>query len=258
MIDLNQGSAPAAVLLPNGKVLIAGGSTDFWLSAEAELFDPATGTFTAASNMPDGLGWQRSTLLGDGTVFLAGGGFIRATPSYSVCCTGTVEVYDPGSDTFRSSGNTPPVGGQTATLLGDGTVLLTGGWQSYPQTALASSQIYHPPALVPAQVLFSLSNDGQGAILHAATQQVVSADNPAVAGEALEIYGAGLMDGSVIPPQVSIGGRMAEVLYFGKAPGFAGLNQVNVRLPAGVTAGLAGVTMSYLGRASNEVKIGVR
>jgi hypothetical protein len=261
-----------ATLLMNGNVLLSYGVGGD-LSGIAELYDPAFGIFTTAKSTTTGyVDDHTATLLSDGTVLLTGGGWGENTPV--IVYSADAEIYDPAKGTFGSTGSLPANRwGHTATLLDDGRVLIAGGNSFVGSVApdrhssqgktetLSSAELYTPAVLAGPAVLLSLSGDGkgQGAILHAATHQVVSSSDPATAREPLEIYLTGLSDESVIPPQVAIGGRMAEVLFFGNAPGFVGLNQVNVRMPSGVAPNpTAPVRLTYIGRSSKEVTIAVQ
>lgn len=65
---------------------------------------------------------------------------------------------------------------------------------------------------------------------------------------------ASLVSHGLIPPRIIIGGRPGETLYFGPAPGYPGY----FRVPNGVAGSAVPVHLSYFGRWSNEVTIGVR
>ena len=81
-----------ATPLTDGMVLVVGGfrSGGDGMLASAELFDPSTGTWTAAPNMDTPLANQTATLLPDGRVLVAGGASSDGKPLASA------ELYDPG------------------------------------------------------------------------------------------------------------------------------------------------------------------
>ena len=115
-----------ATLLSDGRVLIAGGMDGTsTILASAELYDPKTGTFSPTGSMITARGFQTATLLSDGRVLIAGG----ATAGISVGkILASAELYDPKTGTFSPTGSMITArGGQTATLLSDGRVLIAGG-----------------------------------------------------------------------------------------------------------------------------------
>ena len=72
--DLLTGRANAQVVrLADGRVLATGGETAYGTTASAEIWDPATNTWTALPPMPEPRAMGAATLLGDGTVLIAGG-----------------------------------------------------------------------------------------------------------------------------------------------------------------------------------------
>jgi hypothetical protein len=256
-----------ATLLLNGHVLLAGGFIEggFGESAQspqsslADVYDPLTQIFRQTGNMTIPRAYHTATLLPDGTVLIAGGD----TADVDVTLNWT-ELYDPATQIFtRSADMIASRHLHTATLLNNGKVLIAGGFieQACCPMTNSSAELYTPASVVPAPVLFSLSGDGagQGAIWHSISGNIASATNPAIAGEVLSMYTANLAPGGVVPPQVMVGGKLAQVLYFGAAPGYTDYYQVNFVEPEGVGPGPAvPVRLTYIGRPSNAVTIGLQ
>jgi Kelch motif/Galactose oxidase, central domain len=139
-----------ATLLPDGRVLIAGGSSQyvptrltFEYLATAELYDPVTGTFSMTGSMAVVRGGHSATLLPGGRVLIAGGD--GGGSEWSVA---SAELYDPTSGTFSQTGSmTVARVRQPATLLTDGRVLIAGGMvdaRGVSAPELASAELYNP------------------------------------------------------------------------------------------------------------------
>jgi len=123
-----------ATLLPIGKVLIAGGNSDYAVSTAAcELYDPVANSFTATGSMHTARWLHLAAPLPSGNVMVAGGetdaGIDGPIPPYLA----SAEVYNVSTGTWAITGDMTiarngfdlPASGAIA--LQDGDVLIVGG-----------------------------------------------------------------------------------------------------------------------------------
>ena len=122
-------------------------------------------------------------------------------------------------------------------------------------------------AAVPAIFSLDASGTGPAAATNAVTGTVIGAQNPIRAGQFVALYATGLGDterrGSLdfarSTPTAGIAGVPARVVFAGRAPGFVGLDQINVEVPAGIAANPAApVSLTVGRRTSNIVTVAIQ
>jgi len=139
----------SATLLPSGQVLIAGGygdtNSNTGSTTNAELYNPATQSWTMTGGMNDPRGAFTTTLLTNGQVLAAGGFF--SEPDYQPGTLASAELYNPATGAWTRTGSMVNArSGFTATLLLNGQVLVAGGtsFAGWTSDYVTNCELYHP------------------------------------------------------------------------------------------------------------------
>jgi hypothetical protein len=136
-----------AIPLADGTVLVVGGkgpgSAEPHL-ASAEIYRPATDTWTRVPDMSVPRVEHTATLLRDGRVLVVGGASDDGDDWSGMEYWSTSEIFDPAAGQWSPSGGMAVArAGHTATALGDGQVLVAGGSVRW-NDVLTSAEIYDP------------------------------------------------------------------------------------------------------------------
>jgi N-acetylneuraminic acid mutarotase len=164
-------SAHTTTLLPNGKVLVVGGTDGTNALSDAELLDPITRVWTKTGPMLVARARHQTTLLSDGKVLISGGNDLINSAGMKSC-----ELFDPTTNLFSATGDMKAFHDMDSTvLMGDGRVLAGSGyiWEAYnPQTREWTSLSGGPGGGV-----MGLLNDGR--VIAIGTEMAVSLFEPA-------------------------------------------------------------------------------
>lgn len=192
-------SGHTATLLPNGKVLIAGGDNAAGLVSDEEIFDPVSDSWTITGPLNTPRTDHTATLLPNGKVLVAGGA------DYNGNVYAVAELYDPSIGTWTMTGSMNAAREfHTAALLPNGKVLVFGGVNGQPRS-LSTCELYDPVSGT-WTVAGSLSTNVNyhTATLLANGQMLVAGGYPAWYGDPAfaELFDTGLGYSNAWQPQI--------------------------------------------------------
>lgn len=212
------------------------------------------------------------TTLLNGSVLIAGG----SIDPYGFDAFSDFDIYDPATGAYRwlDTGFQRRFAHE-ATLLPDGKVLFTGGYDFGPLSVaelfdpntnqlsalplLKEPRAYHTATLLRNGEILIAGGDMKrpsAEILHTDTSHAELRVAAARNGDYLEIYATGIAAASKLNPQVIVNGQLAQIVYDGPAPGHSELRQINVRIPDdAIRERQTDVQVLYLNRVSNRVVI---
>jgi uncharacterized protein (TIGR03437 family) len=277
----------SATLLNNGRVLIAGGSDDFETATpmtSAELYSGgatvgALGSVSAASFAPGGQLAPESIVAAFGSNLAAGAQTATSLPLPTTLGGVSVRFKDsagterPAPLFFVSPGQINyqvPAGaaaGSASVAVSSGGVVIAEGSAVIASVAPGLFAANANGQGVAAAVVFRRKADGTDSFepvsrFDAGLNRFVAAPidlGPENDQVFLILYGTGIKLRSALSAvSVTIGGAAGESLFADAAPGFVGLDQVNVRLSRSLAGrGEVDVTLIVDGKAANTVRVSI-
>lgn len=209
-----------AVRLDSGKILIAGGqdASGGYLSS-AEIYDQSTREFSATGSMAHGRAFATAVKLLNGDVLIAGGSDGNALDS--------IEIYQPASGSFIALGSalSEPRRSPLAAILGDGRVLVAGGFSN--AQPLQSADVFNPDngAIYATGAMASPHGAGTVAALSTGMALVAGGSTGTGATAAAELFDAARTEvpavpcpSAAAPPSGSVGISINDGAVFTRTP----------------------------------------
>ena len=135
-------TAPVATRLTDGQVLVTGGSLEPVGADLAELVDERTATAVPAGRLNVPRSDHAAVPLGGGRVLVAGG--VTVGEDSGIGISASAEIWEPATRTFRrlAARMHTPRAHHTMTRLGNGRILVVGGYTTSPDPVLG--EIFDP------------------------------------------------------------------------------------------------------------------